>query len=402
MLIAQALSLACEAAKRPRKVVVLGSTGSLGRLALDIIGQNPHAFELLALAAGSGVECLAGQVFKFSPRYVALAEPPAAESLRRLLKSQAGWGNRSEVLEGAQAVLELAAHPEADIVLVAISGVAGLRPVAKAIEAGKHLALANKESLAVAGEFLERLQQKSQAVIVPVDSEHSAVFQALQGRGLRELREIILTASGGPFLDTPQEKFKHVTPSQAVQHPRWSMGSKISVDSATLMNKALEVIEAHWLFGLAAERIKVLVHPQSIVHALVCLCDGSYLAELSCPDMRGPIAFALAYPAARLDNVMAPLELTAGSLEFRPLNEDKFPAVEMARQCLKVGGVLPAVFTYADELAVEAFLKGRIGFDRIVPLVRQVTEQWKNQNYDSLEQIEELKDQVQRKLQELW
>lgn len=386
-----------------RRVTVLGSTGSIGRAALDVIGQNRERFELLALGARNNAELLADQARKYAPRYVAMADPERGVQLRDLLRQSAGAAGQVEVLYGSSALEDLARDAQADIVLAAISGSAGLAPVLAAVSAGKQVALANKESLVVAGKLLQAEQQRSKALIVPVDSEHSGIFQALEGRPRCELAGVTLTASGGPFLDMPEAALKHVTPQQALAHPRWKMGPKVSIDSATMANKALEVIEAYWLFGVGVDRIKVLVHPQSIVHALVSFCDGAQLAQLSVPDMRAAISFALAYPGLRLAAVVEPLDLAkAALLEFRELDSAKFPAVEMARQCLERGGTAPAVFNYANELGVDYFLTGRIGFAQIVEGVRRIVESWPVEDYSSLPELYDIRRRVHELFSKLW
>lgn len=356
--------------QRVRRVVILGSTGSIGRSALEVISAHRERFEVVALVAGRNAELLAEQVVRFSPKIAVIADGSGEGVVQR---AAAKVGCRVET--GELAAAEAAAHPDAEVVLAAIVGFAGLPGVLRAVECGKVIALANKESLVCAGEPLRALQQRTGALIIPVDSEHSALFQALLGHRREDLQSLILTASGGPFLRTPIERFATITPAEAVRHPRWNMGPKISVDSATLVNKALELIEARWLFDTPPADIEVVIHPQSIVHSLVRYHDQTQIAQLSVPDMKGAIAYGLTWPEARLCGVMAPLDLTAvGSLEFIALDERRFPAISLARHALQRGGTGPAVFNIANEVAVASFLSGALRFDRIVPLIEQVLE----------------------------
>jgi 1-deoxy-D-xylulose-5-phosphate reductoisomerase len=367
----------------------LGSTGSIGGAALDIVRTHPERFAVVALGAGRRAEMLADQVAEFNPAVAVLAEGWPA-----------GYPERFpgvECVSGTAAAEAVARRGDIDVVLAGTVGLAGLRPVLAAVRAGKVLALANKESLVMAGDLVAEAAAVSGAVIVPVDSEHSAIFQALQGARFEEVRSLVLTASGGPFLDTPSSEFARVTPEQALRHPRWNMGAKISIDSATLVNKALEVIEAHWLFGVPVEQIEVVVHPQSIVHSAVDFVDGSMVAQLSQPDMRGPIAYALEYPDDRLPAVVPRLSLAAvGRLDFRPLDTTKFPAVELAKAAVRAGGALAAVFTVANEVAVGAFLERRLRFDRIVPTIEGALAQFTGTSYRTLDDLEAVVTAVTR------
>lgn len=355
-----------------RRVAVLGSTGSIGRSTLDIIRSNPESFEPFALVAGKDSAGLAAQCAEFSPRFAALATEGVACDV----------GSKTEFLCGEAAIAELAGHPDVDVVVAAVVGSSGLRAVLSAVRAGKFVALANKESLVCAGRLVAELQAVSGATIVPVDSEHSALFQALQGAKLDQVSKFILTASGGPFLNASAEQLAAITPAQAVNHPRWKMGAKISVDSATLVNKALEVIEACWLFGVAEERVAVLVHPESIVHSLVDFCDGSQIAQLSVPDMRGAISYAINYPNQRLAGIMSRLQLEKiGTLHFMELDQLRFPAVSIARSAMREGGAMPAIFNQANEEAVRMFLENRVAFVDIVPIIERTLSEMSGTGY---------------------
>jgi 1-deoxy-D-xylulose-5-phosphate reductoisomerase len=352
-----------------KRVAILGSTGSIGVQALDVVLRIPGRFEVVALAAGRHAEKLAEQVRRFRPRVVALADAAAARSLRTTLGPGA-----PEILEGEQGVAAVAALPEVDLVLAAISGGAGLRSTAAAIEAGKAIGLANKESMVLAGELLMARAAERGATILPVDSEHSAIFQALAGHNRAEVRRLLLTASGGPLRTVPASELPDVTPAQALKHPNWSMGDKITIDSATLMNKGLEVIEARWLFDIDPRRIDIVVHPESIVHSMVEYVDGSVVAQLGVSDMRGPISYAMAFPERlRLD--LPPLDLSRlGRLTFEAPDPTRFPAFTLAYRALEMGGTAPAVLSGADEAAVAAFLEGRCRFTRIAAICEEVLE----------------------------
>jgi len=350
-----------------KRLAILGSTGSIGVQALDVVTRAEGRFEVAALAAGKNAERLVEQARRFRPRAVALADPAAARRARELL----GPGG-PEVLEGAEGVAALARLGEVDVVLAAISGGAGLLSTAAAIEAGKTVGLANKESMVLAGELLVRRAAEKGVTILPVDSEHSAIFQSLCGHERAHVRRLLLTASGGPLRTVPAADLPRVTPAQALKHPNWSMGDKITIDSATLMNKGLEVIEARWLFDIDPRRIDIVVHPESIVHSMVEYVDGSVVAQLGVSDMRGPISYALAYPdRIRLD--LPPLDLSRlGRLSFEPPDPARFPAFTLAYRALEEGGTAPAVLSGADEAAVAAFLAGRCGFTRIAEVCEEV------------------------------
>ena len=360
-------------------LTVLGSTGSIGRQTLEV--AEDLGIPVCALAAGRSAERLEAQARKFRPKYAVLGDEAAAKALRIALAD-----TETKVLSGPEALLEIAAMPEADTVLGAMSGAAGLRPALAAAEAGKRLALANKETLVCAGRILLAAVDRCGAELIPVDSEHSAIFQCLNGNPAP--KRILLTASGGPFRDLPAEELERVTPAQALKHPNWSMGPKVTVDSATLMNKGLELIEAMHLFRMPPERINVLVHPQSIVHSAVEFPDGAVLAQLGSPDMRLPIQLALTWPA-RLPSIAAPLDLTqAPPLTFREPDTDRFPCLAIARQAAAGEGADCAVMNAANEIAVAAFLGNKLSFTGIPALVRRVMETLPGLPGDSLEAVE--------------
>jgi 1-deoxy-D-xylulose-5-phosphate reductoisomerase len=351
----------------PRVVSVLGSTGSIGTSTLEVVAENPELFRVHALVAGSNVKLLAEQAQRFQPRLVVCADSNRYEELKQLLPKSLFAG---EVASGPDAIIAGVVADEVQVVLAAIVGVAGLAPTYAALEAGKLVALANKESLVSAGAIIKRQLQNGTGSIVPVDSEHSAIFQVLQGEYQRDIQSLILTASGGPFRNREKIDFPNIKPAEALKHPNWTMGNKITIDSATMNNKALELIEAYWLYGEDQSKIDVLIHPQSIVHSLIETCDGSQLAQLSVPDMKGAIAYALNYPNGRLSSVMPRLRLDElQKLEFFPVDTDKFSGLRMARECLKAGGSACAIFNLANEVAVEAFLLGRLRFDQIFSFV---------------------------------
>ncbi len=352
-----------------KRLAILGCTGSVGAQALDVVARAPGRFEVVALAAGNNADKVAEQVRRFSPRAVALSDPEAAARLRRLLGAGA-----PEILEGDAGVAALATRPDVDFVLAAISGGAGLRSTAAAIEAGKAVGLANKESMVLAGELLMRLARENGVSILPVDSEHCAIFQSLAGHDRAHVRRLLLTASGGPLRTLPEEELASVSPARALRHPNWSMGDKITIDSATLMNKGLEVIEARWLFDIDPRRIDIVVHPESIVHSMVEYVDGSVVAQLGVSDMRGPISYALAWPD-RIALDLPPLDLSGlGRLTFEPPDPKRFPAYTLAYRALEMGGTAPAVLSGADEAAVAAFLAGRVAFPDIARICAEVLE----------------------------
>jgi 1-deoxy-D-xylulose-5-phosphate reductoisomerase len=368
-----------------RRITVLGATGSIGRQALDVIRRSRGRLAVRALAAATSVEALAAQVMEFRPVKVAMADPGAASELASRLGRALG-GDAPEVLPGEAAVRALAAEPEADVVLNALVGSAGLTPSLAALEAGLVLALANKESLVTAGPLV-MAAARARGTLVPVDSEHSSLFRCVRSLGSRGARAVILTASGGAFRDWPLERMKDVTPEMALRHPVWNMGRRVTVDSATMMNKALEVIEAQHLFGLDASKVRVVIHPQAYVHGMVELADGTLLAHVGPPDMRVPIAYALNYPEDPEPLGPAPDLARVGSLQFEEPDPRRFPCLDLGYRAAEEGGTSPAVLNAADEVAVEAFLSGRVAFPEIAELVRRVMDESGVEAVESPEQI---------------
>ncbi len=348
-----------------KNLSILGSTGSIGRNVLDVVRQFPGRFRVVGLAAGRNIGLLRDQIKLFDPELVSVADQRSAAELLQSLP--VGWGGR--VVYGPDGNERVASIPKADTVVSAIVGAAGLLPTLAAIRGGKDVALANKETLVMAGSLVMAEVRRQNVSLLPIDSEHSAIAQALAAGRQEDAAKIILTASGGPFREMPTEQLMNVTPAQALDHPNWDMGRKISIDSATLMNKGLEVIEARWLFDVEVEKIEVLVHPQSVVHSLVEFIDGSVVAQLGIPDMRIPIAYALSYPA-RLKTGLSRLNLTkCGDLSFYTPDFTRFPSLKLAYKVCKLGGTLPAVLNAANEVAVEAFLAGKIFFPEIIKVV---------------------------------
>ncbi len=357
-----------------RNIAVLGATGSIGVSTLDVVARHPDRYRIFALSAATRVEQLAAQCAQFTPQFAVMTDPDCAESLRKTLKAK---GLVTEVLAGADALETIAAHPEVDVVMAAIVGAAGLKSSLAAARAGKTVLLANKEALVMAGRLFMDTVHENGATLLPIDSEHNAVFQSLPSNyadGLNNIgvEKIILTASGGPFRTRPIATLGQVTPAEACAHPNWVMGRKISVDSATMMNKGLEVIEAHWLFDAPADKIEVVIHPQSVVHSMVTYRDGSVIAQLGNPDMRTPIAYALGYPD-RIDAGVLPLDIAkVGKLEFEPLDMARFPCVGLAYRAMRLGGTAPALLNAANEIAVAAFLQGDLGFLDIPRVIESV------------------------------
>ena len=362
-----------------KRVVILGSTGSIGRSALGVISRYPDRFKVVGLTAGSNAELLHEQVIKFAPSAVAVSDSAAAQGLRDRLDIA--------VHEGPDGVAAIAGMEGADFVLSAIVGFAGLVPTIAALRAGRTVGLANKESLVAAGDVVMAEAARSGATLLPVDSEHSAVFQCLHGQDRGALGKVHLTASGGPFFGRDTESLKGVTAREALNHPSWEMGPKITIDSATLMNKGLEVIEAHHLFGVDADSIDVVVHPQSIIHSMVEFGDGTCIAQMSVPDMSGAIAYAMSYPE-RLPGVMKPLDLPAlARLTFERPDTESFPCLALAFVALRAGGTMPAVLNAANEVAVEGFLAGRIGFMDIPVIIKNTMDSHENSSADTIEAV---------------
>ncbi|MEN6373666.1 MAG: 1-deoxy-D-xylulose-5-phosphate reductoisomerase [Smithella sp.] len=351
-----------------KKITVLGSTGSIGVSALDVAGENPGYFRIVALAAGKNIKLLHKQIERFRPEIVSVSDVASADELRRRLAPEIG----TKVVAGREGLAEVASWKSADIVLSAISGAAGLLPTLAAIDAGKDIALANKETMVMAGNIVTEKAKEKEINILPVDSEHSAIFQCLQGQIHNDIKKVILTASGGPFFRYKTSELKKVTVSQALQHPRWKMGKKITIDSASMMNKGLEVIEAKWLFDLEMDQIDILIHPQSVVHSMVEFVDGSLLAQMGIPDMRTPIAYALNYPE-RIKNTLSPLDLVKiKNLEFHQPDLKKFPCIRLAYEAGACGGTMPAVLNAANEMVVDAFLQMKIKFVDLPVIIDKV------------------------------
>lgn len=349
----------------PKGLAILGSTGSIGRNCLEIVAAHPARFRVVALSGHRNLDLLLKQVETFRPKYVILTDGQSADAV-------SGFPASTQALRGDEGIRRAVEDPEVDLTVGAIVGSAGLSGALATVEAGKPLALANKETLVVAGSIVMKTAKRTGAAILPVDSEHSAVFQAALAGRPSEIRKVILTASGGPFRDLPASSFRDLTPEQALAHPNWNMGAKVTIDSATMMNKALETIEARWLFDLAADQIAVTVHPQSIVHSLVEFCDGSVIAQLSHPDMRLPIQYALSYPE-RLPACVRPIDWTdVLRLDFRPPDREKFRSLALGEEVLRLGGTTGVVLNAANETAVAAFLDRRLTFDRIPAVSRAI------------------------------
>jgi 1-deoxy-D-xylulose-5-phosphate reductoisomerase len=354
-----------------QRVAILGSTGSIGTNALRVVREHPGWFQVTGLAAGRNVALLAEQVREFRPARVAVADAEAARALR-----QAVGSGCPPVGAGEEAVCEVAAAPGTDRVVAAMVGAAGIRPVLRALEAGHDVALANKEALVVAGELMTAAARRLGAALLPVDSEHNAVHQCLRSGSREEVRRVVLTASGGPFRDRPLDTFDQIRVEEALRHPTWTMGRKVTIDSATLMNKGLELIEARWLFDLAPGQIDVLIHPQSLVHSLVEYVDGFYIAQMATPDMGLPIQYAMTYPQ-RWPTRRERLDLArAGALEFHEPDPRRYPCLALAREALGRGGTHPAALNAADEVVVEEFLAGRLPFTGMARVLERVMERW--------------------------
>lgn len=372
-----------------QRITVLGATGSIGLSTLDVIARHPERYEVFALTGFSRLTELQALCLLHRPRFVVVPDEAAAETLQVALRAA---GQACEVLVGEEGLCAVAAHAEVDAVMAAIVGAAGLKPTLAAVRAGKKVLLANKEALVMSGALFMQAVRESGATLLPIDSEHNAIFQCLPhdyARGLAAVgvRRVLLTASGGPFRETPVADLQHVTPEQACAHPNWSMGRKISVDSASMMNKGLELIEACWLFDAAPAQIEVVIHRQSVIHSLVDYIDGSVLAQMGNPDMRTPIAHALAWPQ-RIDSGVAPLDLFAvGRLDFQRPDEQRFPCLRLAREAAQVGGTAPAILNAANEVAVEAFLQRRVRFTDIPRMIESVLNSQASQAVQSLDMV---------------
>jgi 1-deoxy-D-xylulose-5-phosphate reductoisomerase len=379
-----------------RNLALLGASGSIGRSTLDIVARFPERYRIVALGGGRNIETLAGQARRFRPRLLAVQEAAGAEKLAGLLRRD---GLEIPILVGPEGSLAVATHPEADLVVAAMVGAVGLEPTYAALEAGRDVALANKESMVMAGRLLNRVAAVTGARILPLDSEHSAIWQALNGEPSKGVEKLILTASGGPFREFSPAEMAAVTPEQALRHPRWKMGPKITIDSATMMNKALEIIEARWLFDIPPEKIEVVVHPQSIVHSLVEYVDGSVLAQLGLPDMRLPIAYALGAPE-RLALDLPKLDLAEiGRLDFFPADSERFPALRLVRRALEMGDSGAIAFNAANEIAVDRFRRGMIGFLEIAETVAAVLENTRPESFSSLQEILDCDARVRQELE---
>lgn len=365
-----------------RSISVLGSTGSIGTQVLDVVERLQGRVRVRSLAGGRNIELLAEQVRRFQPQIVVAADSEGAAALR---EHPACTG--VQVLYGQEGMCRIASDPEIETVVVGVQGFAGLRPTIAAAEAGKQIAIASKEVLVAAKEPVRRAVRKGGAKLIPVDSEHSAIFQCLTGEPEESVERIILTASGGPFARATREQMASITPAMALAHPTWKMGQKVTIDSATLMNKGLEILEAEALFGVDPQKVDVVIHPRSIVHSLVRFKDGSVKAQLGVPDMRLPIQYALLYPE-RVDTALPQLDLlTCGPLEFHPPDEERFPCLRLARAAARRGGTIPAVMSAADDVAVEAFLDGRIAFLDIPDIIEDVMGRADNEPAEELETI---------------
>ncbi len=362
-----------------KNISILGSTGSIGRNTIEVVRRHRDKFKIIGLSAKSNIELLLKQIEELKPEIVAVGDEETARTLRKKVNV--------EVLSGTEGLIAVATHEKTDFVLSAIVGAAGLIPTLSAIKLGKTIGLANKEALVIAGNIVTEEAKKHSARIIPVDSEHSAIFQCLENRRTSEVRRIILTASGGPFRGRSKKELQEVKAEDALRHPNWKMGAKITVDSATLMNKGLEVIEAHWLFCLPPEKIEVLIHPESIIHSMAEFSDGTILAQLSRPDMKAPIAYALSYPE-RLSDVVEPLDFNSlRSLTFEPPDREVFPCLDLAFTALKEEGTFPAVLNAANEVAVEAFLKEKIGFNDIPLLIKKILDKHQKRPCNTIEDV---------------
>ncbi len=366
-----------------KQIALLGSTGSVGTSTLDVVEQHPGKFSVVAMAAGTNVDLLARQVKRFQPELVSVAHAEAAAALAERL----GGSAMPEIVYGAEGLEQVARHESANFVMTAVVGSVGVSPTLAAIEAGKTIGLANKETLVSAGPVVMKVAKEKGVTIIPVDSEHSAVYQCLQGERREDVSRIILTATGGSFRHVSRQELENVTVAEALAHPNWSMGAKITIDSATMMNKGFEVIEAHWLFDLPYEQIDTILHYESIIHSMVEYKDRAVMAQLGTPDMRVPIQYALSYPE-RMNLDSEPLDLVKlGTLHFAAMDFERYPLLQLAYDCGKAGGTHPAVLNAANEVAVDLFLKGAIRFLEIETIVRKTCEAHQGVNHPTLEEI---------------
>ena len=373
-----------------KKIAVIGSTGSVGTQTLNVVKKHPERFSIEALAAGSNIDLLLEQVHHFRPKMVSVGTKELAEKISGSLP------NGTSIFYGEEGLIKVAAHNDAELVITAIVGSAGLPATLAAISAGKHIGLANKETLVTAGHVVMELAREKNVAILPVDSEHSAIFQCLNGENIKEVTGITITASGGSFRDRTREQLEHVTVEDALKHPNWSMGAKITIDSATMVNKGLEVIEAHWLFGLPYEQIGVVLHPESIVHSFVEYRDGSIIAQLGTTDMGTPIQYALSYPE-RIPSNAARLSLAqVGALHFKEMDFERFPCLKMAYNCGRIGGTAPTVFNAANEIAVARFLNKEISFLQIEEIIEKMIAKHSVIHNPDLEAIQNVDAQVRK------
>lgn len=379
-----------------KQIAVLGSTGSIGTQVLDVVRRLPDRLKVVSLAANRNVELVAEQVREFRPSVVSVGSREDADRLRELLGSKNGL----EIVSGEEGLSAAATVPEANVTVVAVAGTVGLAPTMEAISAGKDIALASKEVLVAAGSIVTRLVREKGVRLLPIDSEHSAIFQCLQGEDWSKIRRLMLTASGGSFANWPLDAIETATVEQALAHPTWTMGRKITIDSATLMNKVLEVIEAHWLFGVDASRIEVVIHPQSIVHSMVEFEDGSVMAQMGIPDMRLPIQYALLYPE-RVNTDLPRLDVICRELTFKAPDPERYPALELAYRAIRDGGTMPAVMNAANEAAAALFLEGKIGFTGIQQIVRQVMDRHTPEKTPTLDRILESDTWARRTVEQL-
>jgi len=365
-----------------KRLAILGSTGSIGVNTLDIVGQFPEIFEVVSLSAGLNIQLLKKQILQFRPKLVSVLNRELSETLQRQLTD-----GSVKIVHGIEGLIQVATHAEVDQVVSAIVGAVGLIPTLSAIKTGKVIALANKESLVMAGKIMMKEAKQNGVQILPIDSEHSAIFQALLGHQKKDVRRLILTASGGPFLNLPLNKLHEVTVREALNHPHWEMGKKITIDSASLMNKGLEVIEAHWLFDMPVEKIVVQIHPQSVVHSMVEYVDGSIVAQMGIADMRIPISYALSFPH-RLPLNLLPLDFSQiGGLTFSPPDPERFPCLQLAYRSIEIGETMPAILNAANEIAVNAFLEGSLKFTQVPLLLQRVMEEHEVKTVQTIEDI---------------